>query len=107
METNRHHILFPRNEYKAPIERRTRSMGAFIINTEISAHKELHANVEPPVHLSMLQLHDLYSFMQDRYNVEGTNGLEWAIIWADARRLHDFGDNLSRQLLYIEKGFEQ
>lgn len=99
---NNHHAWFPRREMKTPIERRIRNMGAFITNSLVSNHNELHANTPPPPKLTSEQYHNLYNFMQDHtYEMGSLEGLEWAIVWSNDRKLYELEDNLLQQHYYL------
>lgn len=99
---DRHHVFWRRKEYRSPIETRVRNLGAFVVTVNVIDHRELHANVPPPPKPDCEQLHDLYQFMQDRaYQLEGLEGLEWAIIWSNDRRLYDLEENLDSQYHYL------
>lgn len=83
-------------------------MGAFIIRVNILDHRELHAHVPPPPKLVADEYHDLYNFMQEHaYNLEGVEGLEWAIAWSNSRRLYDLEENLGQQYLYLAKDYSE
>lgn len=106
IETNRHHVHWERNGYKTNIERRIRNMGAFVIKMEVPVHDSLHRHLPPPPKLRGDQYHDLYNFMQDRLYKDGTpEGLEWAIAWAEDRRLDEYKENVENQLFYVDMGF--
>lgn len=104
---NNHHVFWEKKSYTTPIERRVRNMGCFVIRMNITAHQELHANVSPPPKPEPQHLHNLYNFMQEHtYELSGTEGLEWAIVWANDRKEYELEDNLMEQLYYIDKGVE-
>jgi len=99
---NSHHVFWTRKEYTTPIQRRVRNMGAYIIRVNIDNHQELHANLLPPPKLVSEEYHDLYDFMQVHvYELNGIEGLEWGIAWANSRRLYDLEENLDKQYLYL------
>ena len=105
---NNHHVFFERKNYKTPIERRVRNLGAFVIRMNAVDHQELHANVPPPPMLESEQLHDLYQFMQEHnYELEGLDGLGWGIAWANDRRLYNVEENLDSQYLYISGDYRR
>lgn len=45
---NRHHIWYPRRDYKTPTERAFRSLPCFIVWLDVEAHKLLHVHQRPP-----------------------------------------------------------
>lgn len=99
---NSHHVFYERRNYKAPIERQVRNLGAFVISANVVDHQELHANVPPPPKPHFEQLHDLYQFMQEHvYQVEGLDGLEWGIVWANDRKLYTLEENFENQWNYL------
>lgn len=105
---NNHHVFWRRNEYKTPIERRVRNMGSFIIRVNAVDHQELHACVEPPPKPAPEQLHDLFRFMQEHnHTVEGLEGLEWAVAWANDRHLYELEDNMNQQLYYLSGDYRK
>ena len=105
---NNHHVWFERKHYKTPIERHVRNMGAFIIRANAIDHRELHANVLPPPKPDHDQLNDLYQFMQEHtYQLEGTEGLEWGIVWANDRRLYIVEENLTQQYDYLSGDYRR
>ena len=72
---------------------------------DILEHRALHANVEPPMRLHANEYHDLYQFMQDHtYELGTLEGVEWAMVWARDKHIHEFADNLEQQYEYIERG---
>lgn len=98
---DRHHIFWEKRRYTTPIEKRVRNMGAFIIRMNLVDHRELHANTFPPPKLAQEEYHDLYNFMQEHsYELNGTEGLEWGLIWAQDRRIYELEENLEQQLFY-------
>jgi hypothetical protein len=105
---NNHHCWFERKNYKTPIERRVRNLAAFIIKANAVDHRELHVAVSPPPKPSSDQLHDLYQFMQEHaYQLEGTEGLEWGIVWANDRRLYNIEENLTKQYDYLSGDYRR
>lgn len=105
---NNHHVFFERKNYKSPIERRVRNMGAFVLKVNGVDHQELHANVPPPPMLQSEQLHDLHQFMQEHnYDIEGLDGLAWGIVWANDRRLYNLEENLDQQYHYLSGDYRR
>jgi hypothetical protein len=99
---NNHHIFFTRAEYKTPIERNIRNMGAFIVRVNAVDHQEMHHFVPPPPKPDHEQLHDLKQFMQEHtYELEGLEGLEWGIVWSNDRKLYTLEENLENQHYYL------
>lgn len=107
-EYNNHHVWSPKCEFKTPVERRVRNLGGFVVRGLITDHKELHANVDHPPKPTPEQLHDLYNFMQEHaYKIDGLEGLEWGICWANDRKLYELEDNLEQQHLYISGDYRK
>lgn len=105
---NNHHCFWPRREYKTPIERQVRNMGAFIVRVNAVDHQELHAHVAPPPKLEAEQLHDLHQFMQEHnYDIEGLDGLGWGIVWANDRRIYDLEQNLEHQYQWVSGDYRR
>lgn len=105
---NNHHVWFTRREYKTPIERKVRNMGAFIIRVNAVDHQELHANVPPPPKPAPEHLHDLYQFMQEHdHSHEQLDGIGWSIAWANDRRLFDLEESLTEQLNYLSGDYRR
>lgn len=105
---NNHHVFFTRREYKTPIERQVRNMGAFIIRANAVDHQEMHIHVPPPPKPDHDQMHDLYQFMQEHnYNLEALDGLAWGIVWANDRRLYDVEENLEGQYYYLSGDYRK
>jgi len=99
---NNHHVWFTRAEYKSPIERRVRNLGAFIIRANAVDHQEMHVYVPPPPKPNPDQLHDLYNFMQEHaYQLDGLDGLEWGIVWSNDRKAYDIEEALTDQHYYL------
>lgn len=46
--TNRHHLAFPRCEYKNPVERQYRESGIMIVKACLCRHSDLHNTYRPP-----------------------------------------------------------
>jgi hypothetical protein len=44
----RHHIWYPRDEYRTKLERRFRNLPLFVVSMESEAHKFLHIYNDPP-----------------------------------------------------------
>lgn len=105
---NRHHVFFTRIEYKTPIERQVRNLGAFIVYANAVDHQEMHVQVPPPPKPDHEQLCDLYNFMQERnYNIEKLDGLAWGIVWAQDRRLYLLEKNLDQQYYYLSGDYRR
>ena len=105
---NKHHVWFERKNYKTPIERQVRNMGAFIIRVNAVDHQELHVAVPPPPKPSHEQLHDLHQFMQEHnYDIENLDGLGWGIVWANDRRLYSIEENLNNQYDYLSGDYRR
>ena len=105
---NRHHVWFTRREYRTPIERQVRNMGAFIVMVNAVDHQEMHIQVPPPPKPNHEQLHDLYQFMQEHnYDIENLDGLAWGIVWANDRRLYDVEESLDRQYHYLSGDYRR
>lgn len=51
-ETSRHHLAWPRRHYKSRFERDFRQHPLMIIRMSNDGHRELHANLQPPLKLS-------------------------------------------------------
>jgi len=47
-ETNRHHLLFPRREYRGLHERHARESGSMIVQACICKHSDYHGTYLPP-----------------------------------------------------------
>lgn len=47
-ETNKHHLLWPRNAYKAPKERQAREVGTMVVKACVCKHRDYHATYLPP-----------------------------------------------------------
>ena len=45
---NKHHLAFPRSEYKNPIERKYRESGLMIVRACLCKHADLHSTYKPP-----------------------------------------------------------
>ena len=105
---NNHHVFFTRAEYKTPIERRVRNMGAFIIKVNAVDHQEMHIHVPPPPKPDHEQLHDLYNFMLEHaYSADGLEGLEWGIVFANDRRFYTLEENLDNQFFYLSGDYRK
>jgi hypothetical protein len=105
---NNHHVFFTRREYKTPIERHVRNLGAFIIKANAVDHQEMHIQVPPPPKPDHDQLCDLYNFMQERnYNIENLDGLAWGIVWANDRKLYLLEENLDQQYYYLSGDYRK
>jgi len=64
-QTNRHHIIFPEQRYKGRLERfEYRELSGFIIRMSIPIHKELHANVRPPIKPSNNTIRAIIAYSQ-------------------------------------------
>lgn len=46
--TDKHHLYYPRAEYKTPLEKRFRSLGVNIVRLCRQDHDELHTTQTPP-----------------------------------------------------------
>ena len=105
---NNHHVFSERRNFKTPIERQVRNLGAFIIRANAVDHQEMHCNVPPPPKPNHEQLHDLYDFMQERnYNTEELDGLMWGIVWANDRHLYALEENLDNQYFYLSGDYRK
>lgn len=101
---NRHHALWPRAEFRTPIERNLRNMGALIIRgVNAVYHQDLHHELVPPPKLEAVAQHDLYRFLLDHHSGDDvfTEGVEWAMIWASRHGYDEFERNLGHQVLYV------
>ena len=47
-DTNRHHLFYPRNEYKGLHERKARESGSMIVRACVCKHSSYHATYLPP-----------------------------------------------------------
>lgn len=47
-ETDRHHMLYPRQKYKTRHEKALR--GLLVVESDIYLHRDLHATLSPPEH---------------------------------------------------------
>lgn len=112
--TNKHHILWRKDWYKTPSERRTREMPGMVLRMTINHHRDLHRAVEPPQKPNPQVLIGMYNFnhnnletlnVYDRFEaitemlgkvatVGGRNAL-------DAGRLHE---NFVEQLPFVQAG---
>ena len=48
MSTNRHHVWWPRKDYKSSLERRFRGLPCQIVVMDIRTHQLLHVYTTPP-----------------------------------------------------------
>lgn len=48
MSTNRHHLWWPRRDYKTPVERKFRGLPCNIIVMDVRIHQALHIYGTPP-----------------------------------------------------------
>lgn len=116
METNRHHVWYPRHSYKTPIEKTLRLHPAFVVLGSAQRHRELHANVIEPPKLSS----EVTSHLLDHIGtpeIGGIAGLESAIGFfrdmQESPRLvvadlsHLAYEALSQQLYYLKGSREQ
>ncbi len=105
---NSHHVFFERKNYTTPIERRVRNLGAFIIRGNAVDHQNMHLYVPPPPKPDGEQLHDLYKFMQEHtYQLEALEGLEWAIVWSNDRRIFPLEESLTEQHYYLSGDYRR
>jgi hypothetical protein len=100
---DRHHIVFPRDEYRHRVGLNFRSLGGFVHRISIVGHRELHANVEPPVIAH--ELIEAITFNQRNMgNLEPLERLQYTINYLGYLGADELVDNLIRQKHYIELG---
>lgn len=58
-DSNRHHLAFPRSEYKHPIERQYRESGIMIVRACVCKHADLHNTYKPPTMPSRMAMIDV------------------------------------------------
>lgn len=112
--TNRHHVLWRKDWYKTPSERRTREMAGMVLRVTINHHRDLHRTVEPPEKANPQVLIGMYNF--NRHNLETLNVYDrfeaitemlGKVAATSGRNAHDAGklhDNFLQQLPFIEAG---
>lgn len=61
-ETSRHHIFSERDWYRTPLQRRFREMVGGVVRLANQPHRELHANVKPPLLINPNLMADIYQF---------------------------------------------
>jgi len=83
----RHHMLWTRNEYTRPHERKTRQMGAFVLRVPTANHRLLHLSLEPPEKPSVGTLEDM--------RLIGRHGLEVVMRNLDDPIIEHFEQQLS------------
>lgn len=112
-ETDRHHILWRRAWYTSSYEKRIRESSGFVLRMSVVAHRDLHANVEPPQkpnhHLLRglhqysreLDIHDPYQkfyamaeFLGKIASKDGPNANEASLLQ----------DNFQQQIAFVESG---
>lgn len=49
MATSRHHLWWPRREYKSPTQRHFRNLPCMVVEIDVETHKLIHAYNEPPI----------------------------------------------------------
>lgn len=58
-DNNRHHLAFPRSEYKHPIERQYRESGIMVVRACVCKHADLHNTYKPPKMPSRMAMIDV------------------------------------------------
>lgn len=118
-ETNRHHLIHPKHVYLGKTALSGfRSTGGFVQRMTIPAHKELHANVRPPILIN----HNLRSEivkLQTPGEVQRLDPLERldltmeflermaiksGVLTPNSRDAWDLLENLREQRTYVELG---
>lgn len=65
-EVSQHHAFFARRDYHTPLEKKFRQMGGSVVLLANQAHRELHANVEPPHKPNPDLMRDIYLHARTR-----------------------------------------
>lgn len=62
-ETNKHHAVWKKDWYRSVFEKQKfREMAGFVLPLSITAHRDLHANVEPPKKPNQRLMQGLYNY---------------------------------------------
>lgn len=51
--TDRHHVFYPRTDYRSPVEKSFRNLPENVVDLPRCEHDELHATEEPPLKPSL------------------------------------------------------
>jgi len=65
IEVSRHHLIHPKRHYKTPVEKRFRNDSGLIIPMVHLGHRELHAEVRPPLKLTRDQMLGAISMLEE------------------------------------------
>ncbi len=115
METDIHHALWARRNYRTSQEKLLRRSEGLVLPVYIQAHRELHFNVEPPQKPSKWLTERLIEFTHDDYepnvydkfyNIIQHLGNIANTSWSDERanEAYDLHYNFVRQYGYIRQG---
>lgn len=110
-EVNRHHAFFTRCWYKTPQERALRSHKGLIVPMWVPIHKDLHAEVQAPpkpnARVLAQSLHYLDSLPEVVTNdpVRCIGELAEYLYTRTDKLAERIGENLAKQLVYIQEGF--
>ena len=105
-EVNNHHVIHTRRKYCSPLEKKYLQVAGFVVPLLISVHKNLHAEVAPPIkpHPDIMRATVQYAATLDRHEsvydrfINITDRLEAL----DAP--HRLVDNLRMQAPFILEG---
>lgn len=55
-ETNRHHLYWPKRDYRSPTEKAFRSLPCNIVEMNVNDHRILHLVMEPPTKPTFVEM---------------------------------------------------
>lgn len=113
--TDRHHAVWKKDWYTTTFERQKfREMGGMVLRLDIKAHRELHANVEPPEKPNHNLMHGMFDY--NKKNLDTQNPYERFeeltsmlgriadIGGPNAEDAHKLQQNFLDQQIYIDQG---
>lgn len=108
---NNHHVLHERGWYNTPQRRLLRNHQGLVVPMEVGIHKELHANIEPPVKptarvvdASLCYLDSLPDRVLNN-PLRAVEALSEFLYSRTDRVAERIGENLAKQLIYLQDGY--
>jgi len=110
-EVNRHHAFFTRCWYRTKPERELRQHKGLIVPMWITVHDDLHANIPPPPKPNARVVAQALHYLGELPDVVTNDPVRCIGELADFlysrsdRVAERIGENLTKQLVYIQEGF--
>ena len=101
---NKHHVFWPRKDYKTKVEKNFRQHYGLVVPTPIINHNILHSRVSSPDKPGRVQMLDCMEYLDslpDAVKMAGFWGVERSAQFFEREGREDIAQNLTEQLGYL------